>query len=46
MPETGGSVPVRREVLQPFLGYVFNPALNEAEQRRAQGRLDIGPEGF
>lgn len=35
-----------REVVHPFLGYVFNPELNELERRREQGALEITDEGF
>ena len=36
----------QREVLHPFLGYVFDPALNAAENRVAEGRLLISDLGF
>lgn len=35
-----------REVLHPFLGFVFNPQLNELEQRRERRQLIISPMGF
>jgi hypothetical protein len=34
------------EVLQPYLGYVVNPEINEAEKRREKGRLLVSPLGF
>lgn len=35
-----------REVLHPYLGFVFNPELNELEQREERGELLITPQGF
>ncbi len=35
-----------REVLHPYLGFVFNPELNEREQRQERGELLITPQGF
>lgn len=47
-PREDVSVDIRgeREVLHPYLGYVFNPELNEREDRAARGELEIGPLGF
>jgi hypothetical protein len=35
-----------REVLHPFLGFVFNRELNRLERRHERGMLEIGPHGF
>ena len=41
-----GDITSGREVLHPFLGFVFNPELNERENRRERGELLISRHGF
>lgn len=41
-----GDITSGREVLHPFLGFVFNPELNEREKRLERGELLIGRHGF
>jgi len=45
-PELAAGGAAEREVLHPFLGFVFNPELNELEDREARGELLISRRGF
>lgn len=44
----GAEVPAstRQEVVHPFLGFVFDRGVNERENRRALGRIEVGRYGF
>lgn len=37
---------VGADVVHPFLGYVTDPAINERERRRENGRLEVDDQGF
>lgn len=45
-PDASVDITAEREVLHPYLGYVFNPELNERESRAETGDLLIGDLGF
>ncbi len=41
-----GDITGGREVIHPYLGFVFNPEINTREKRRERGQLLVTPEGF